>query len=111
MTFSPMEIAVVAAVLASVLNFMAVITITLMNRTYNQKNNAKQAVTEALKEKVNAKDCEPAMKRMGRQVDKIDKINGEQDNTIKNLEVGIAYLVGKSGGDYKQIKDTGINLR
>lgn len=52
-------------------------------------------------------DCSTSMERLGKAVDKVEHVNNKQDDAIKGVEVGMAFMVGKMGGDYKTLKKNG----
>jgi len=94
---------------AGLINFLGMFLIAWYNIAHNKKHNAKTSLKKIIAEKVDKEDCIPAMHRVGKEIDRLEKINGKHDNSIHGLEVGMAYLVGKSGGDYNQLKKNGGN--
>ena len=66
-----------------------------------------EKISDKLELKVNKEDCAPAMQRVGACIDKLEKANGKQNDTIQGLEIGVAYIVGKMGGDLTQLKKNG----
>lgn len=66
-----------------------------------------EKIEVAINHKVDKENCAPAMRRIGKQIDDLDTVNDKQDESIRGLEVGMAFLVGKMGGDYNEIKRNG----
>lgn len=97
-------------IIAALFNFLGILIITAINISSNKRHNSKQALKELFDEKVNRSECNPAMQRMGRQIDKLEEADIDHSKCIHGLERGMAFVVGKMNGNYDAIKNTGLNL-
>lgn len=97
-------------IMAAGLNFLGILIITYINISSNKKNNSKKALADLIASKVDKAQCTPAMQRVGGQVDKLEGRVSKSEDCVHGLEKGMAFIVGKSGGNYNQIKNTGMNL-
>ena len=97
-------------ILAGLINFLGVLIVTGINLNSNKKHSFKKSLDALFDEKVNKTVCDPAMRRIGSQIDEIKDVNKNQALCIRGLENGMSFMVGKMGGNYDQIKNTGLNL-
>jgi len=99
------------------LNFLGILIVTYLNIASNKKHNTKEALKELMDEKVNKAVCDPAMKRIGLQIDEIKtdckeqkKTSAKHVKTMSDMNNGLAFIVGRMNGDWDSIKNTGLNL-
>lgn len=103
--------------IGAILNFAGIMVVTWINIKSNKKHNAKTALTALLDEKVAKTVCDPAMKRIGTQIDEIKDDNKsksqeltEQGKCLSGLEKGVSFIIGRMNGNYDNIKNTGLDL-
>lgn len=82
--------------------FMATVSFLMMFMSWwlNRKTAIHDKLEKALSTKVDREDCIPAMGRVGKQVD-------GHASCIRDLEIGMGWVVGAMGGNYDQIKKNG----
>jgi len=94
----------------TVLMALFMLVFTIFNIWHNIKTRKDDALTKEIeglksrcdvrhKEYVARDDCSPAMKRVGKQVDKLEARVDNHDQSIGHIKIGLAFLVGKQGGD------------
>ena len=96
------------------MTFAGILIITIINIKSNRNNEHKKShridLKEELNSKVSQKIYDSAMKRIGIQVDTNTEEIKDKSKSIHKLENGMAFMVGKMGGNWKTIKDTGLDL-
>ena len=78
----------------SIAIFMGIISIAIA--LWKKKGDDSDDVWEHINNKVDKKDFHSTAKRMGKQID-------DQDEEIVKLGKGLAFIVGRMGGDYEKV--------
>ena len=85
------------------MGFISIVTV-LMSWWLNRKLAISDKMDKALAGKVNISVCAPAMRRVGGQIDELQKSNATQNVDIRGLEVGMAFIVDRMGGNFELMK-------
>jgi hypothetical protein len=92
---SPIVAGLVVAAFMGAINLVTL----WINILHNRKYNATRATNKILNEKVNKSDCYPAMRRVGKQLDKADDSIERNGENIAGLRNAMIFLVTKADGN------------